>query len=257
MIVRPKIIGFICNWSLPREFNTTNISKLEGHPKMHMIRLTCIGRIDPVIILDAFAKGADGVLLIGCHPPDCHFIEGNLQAERKIKTLKDLMSLTGLEPLRLHIDWAHRSETEHFVKIINDFRNQIIALGLSPLAKEKPNTNILLNMEAAKAAAENFRLRALIGKEKELVEGENVYGERTPPNEFFSLLHETIETEFLRCKIHLLTKERPLSVKKIAAITELKPASVLDHIVELRKKRMVILDHVDKNTPLYKALEVE
>jgi len=217
----------------------------------------CVGRIDPAIVLETFAKGADGVLVIGCHPPDCHYIEGNLQAERKIKMLKKLISLTGLKPERLRLEWAYASEIECFAKIIDDFRNQVTALGPSPLTRERPDTNILLNIEAAKAVAEDFRLRVLVGRERELTEKENVYGEQISQEEFDVLLHEIIEADFIRHKIHLLTKEKPMSIKEIAAITNMKPALVLRHIVNMRRKGMVTLDHVERTTPLYKALGVQ
>jgi coenzyme F420-reducing hydrogenase delta subunit len=217
----------------------------------------CVGRIDPAIVLETFAKGADGVLVIGCHPPDCHYIDGNLQAERKIKMLRNLILLTGLEPERLRLDWAFASEIERFAKIIDDFRSQVTTLGPSPLARERSDINILLNINAARAAAEDFRLRVLVGRERELTEKENIYGEKISQEEFDSLLHEIVEAEFFRHKIHLLTKEKPMSVKEIATITNIKPALVLRHIVNMRRKGMITLDHVERTTPLYKALEVQ
>lgn len=256
MIFRPKIIGFVCNWSLPKGVNITSPSAMHAHPKMRIVQVMCVGRLDPTIVLETFAKGADGVLVIGCHPPDCHYIEGNLQAERKIMMLKKLISLTGLEPRRLRLEWAYASEIERFAEIIDDFRNQMTALGPSPLAGKKPDTNILLNIGTAKAAAEDFRLRVLVGRERELTEKKNVYGEEMSQEEFDALLREIVEAEFVRHRIHLLTKEKPMSVKEIAAIVNMKPAVVLRHIVNIRRKGMITLDHVEKTTPLYKALEV-
>jgi F420-non-reducing hydrogenase iron-sulfur subunit len=254
---RPKIIGFVCNWNFPAEVDIASSNTIHGYPKIRIVRVMCVGRIDPAIVLETFTKGADGVSVIGCPLPDCHYVEGNLEAERKIKMLKKLMSLTGLEPERLRLDWACASEIERFAKIINDFRNQMTVIGPSPLAAEKPDPNIILNMEAAKAAAEAFRLRVSVGREMELTEKENVYGEKISQEEFDALLHEIIEAEFIRHKIHLLTKEKPMSVKEIAAITNMKPALVLRHIVNMRRKGMITLDHVEKTTPLYKALEVQ
>jgi len=254
---RPKIIGFVCNWSLPAEVDIAGTSRIHGYPKIRIVRVMCAGRIDPAIVMEIFAKGADGVLVIGCHPPDCHYIDGNLQAERKIVMLKKLISLTGLEPERLRLDWAYASEIERFAKIITDFRNQVTVLGPSPLVGEGPNTSILLNVKAAKAVVEDFGLRVLVGRERELTEKENVYGEKISQEEFDVLLHEIVESGFIRHKIHLLTREKPMAVKEIAAITNMKPALVLRHIVNMRRKGMITLDHVERTTPLYKALEVQ
>ncbi len=252
----PRIVGFVCNWSMPAEIDFAITKRTRGYPKIHIVQVMCIGRIDPAIVLETFAKGADGVLVIGCHPPDCHYIEGNLHAERKIKMLMALISLTGLEPERLQLDWTYASEIHRFAKIIDDSRNLVKALGPSPLAGRRPDTNMLLNMKAAKAAAEGFRLRVLVGREKELAEKENVYGERIPQEEFDALLREIVEAEFIRQKIFFLMKERPMSVREIAAIVNMDPALVLRQIVNMRVKGMITLDHVERTTPLYKALEV-
>jgi len=257
MMFKPKIIGFICNWSLPKEIGRVSSSRIYGYPKILIVRVMCVGRIDPAIVLETFAKGADGVLVIGCPSPDCHYIEGNLQAEQKINMLKELISLTSLEPERLRLDWAYPSEVELFAKIIDDFRKQVTVLGPSPLAGERPDTNILLDIKAAKAATEDFRLRVSVGRESELTEKENVYGEKISQEEIDALLYEIIRAEFIRHKIHLLTKEKPMSVKEIASITNMKPALVLRHIVNMRRKGMITLDHVEKMTPLYKALEAQ
>lgn len=257
MMFRPRIISFVCNWSLPKEVNVMNPAAMRAYPKMRIVQLRCVGRLDPIIVLETFTKGADGVLVIGCPPPDCHCVDGNLQAERKIEMLKKLLSLTGLEPERLRLDWTYASEIERFAKIVNDFRNQVTVVGSSPLAGESQETNILLNIEAAKAVAEDFRLRVLVGREKELTENENVYGEKISQEEFDALLHESIEAEFMRHKIRLLTKEKPMSVKEIAAITNVKPILVLRHIVNMHRKGMINLDHVERATPLYKALKVQ
>jgi len=254
---RPKIIGFVCNWSLPPDVDTTGPKGIEGTPKIDVIRVMCAGRIDPVIVLETFARGADGVLIIGCPSPDCHYIEGNLQAELKVEMLKKLLSLTGLEPERLLLDWVYATNIEPFAKIVDDFRSKVASFGQSPLTRKKPDEKILLNVLAAKNAASDFRLRVLAGREEELTEAMNVYGEIIPQGEFDALLDEIVEEEFIRHKIHLLAKQKPISVKELAATTEMKPATVLCHIVDMRRKGMIALDRVEKTTPLYKALEVK
>lgn len=256
MMLKPEIIGFVCNWSLPTGVDVACPSEIKGYPKIHIIRVMCVGRIDPAMVLDAFAKGADGVLVIGCPSPDCHYVEGNLQAEKKIKMQKKLLALTGLEPDRLRIDWACATEAVVFATIINDFRNQVIKLGHSPLSGEKKDEKVLLNVLAAKNAAADFRLRVLTGREKELIEGMNVYGETTPQGEFDELLDEVVETEFFQQKIQLLTTQKPWSVTELTAIMDVQPTTVLRHIVDMRKKGVIVLDHVEKTTPFYRALEV-
>ncbi len=254
MMFMPKIIGFVCNWSLPVGVDVASPSPIHGYPKIRIVRVMCVGRIDPAIVLETFARGADGVLVIGCHPPDCHYIEGNLQAERKIKMLKKLISRTGLEPERLRLDWAYASEIERFAKIISDFRNQVTALGQSPLAGEKPDIDILMNIKAAKAAAEGFRLRLLVGREIELTEKENMYGEKVSQEQFDKAMDAAIETEYLRNKIYLLVKNAPLSVRELSKHLDIDPREVLHHIVVMKQEGLVAVSGVKGTTPLYTAL---
>jgi hypothetical protein len=165
--------------------------------------------------------------------------------------------LTGLEAGRLGLDWAYSTDIEPFAGIVDGFRSQVMRLGASPLAVKQPNKEILLNVLAAKNAVADFRLRVLSGREEELTEARNVYGETIPQGELDELLDSIVEEEFIHHKIHFLTKQRPLSVKELAVATDQKPARVLCHIVDMRRRGMIALDHVKETTPLYKALEVQ
>jgi coenzyme F420-reducing hydrogenase delta subunit/predicted transcriptional regulator len=216
----------------------------------------CSGRVDPVIILDMLANGADGVIVTGCHPGDCHYIEGNLYEERKIKMLNKLVALTGLEPERLRLEWVSAAEGQRFAEIVTEFTEQVKKLGLSPIAGKNPNQTILKNVLAAKEAAADSRLRVLVGRERELTEKTNVYNEKITQEEFDTLLNSVVEAEFFRQKIRLLTEDEPFSVKQLAAMTGTDPAEVLDNIVNMRRRRMITFDHLEGTTPFYKALEV-
>jgi F420-non-reducing hydrogenase iron-sulfur subunit len=254
---RPKIIGFICNWSLPTDVEITSPQGVDGYPKCNIVRLACAGRIDPVILLETFIKGADGVLVVGCPSPDCHYVEGNVQAEGKIRILKKLLSLTGLQPSRLRLEWAYVTDIEAFARIVDDFRNQVTRLGESPLAGKIVDEKILTSVLAAKNAAGDFRLRLMTGREEDLAETANVYGELLPKGEFDDVLEKVIEEEFIRHKIQLLARQKPISVRELGTKLDLDAAMILSHIVEMRRKGMITLDHVENTTPLYKALEVE
>ncbi len=246
--MEPKILCFMCNWVFCQEETSTPSN-------INIVRIMCLGRIDPVIVLDALEKGMDGVMLVGCKPPDCHYQEGNLQAERATKMLKKLVSLTGLEPERIKLSWFSPTEEKNFEYYAKEFSEEIGKLGPSPLRSE--DSKIKVNVLAAKNAASDFRLRVLLGREKELTEGVNVYSEKLSQEEFDELLDEIVQEEFVRHKIHVLTKTKPLSVKDLAEAVEMKPAAVLRQIVDMRRKNMIALDHVEGQTPLYKALEVK
>ena len=252
----PKIIGFLCNWCSYAGADLAGVSRIQYPPNIRIIRVMCSGRVDPVIILEMFANGADGVIVTGCHPGDCHYVEGNLYEERKIKMLKRLLALTGLELGRLRLEWVSASEGQRFAQIVTEFTNQIKKLGPSPVSGKSPNLKALEDLQAAKNAASDFRLRVLVGRERELTEKNNVYEEKIPQEEFDAVLDSAVEAEFIRHKIHLLTRDRPLPVKALAEATELKPAEVLKHIVAMRRRNMITMDHVEGTTPFFKALEV-
>lgn len=253
----PKIIGFLCNWCSYAGADLAGVSRIQYPPNIRIIRVMCSGRVDPVIIFEMLANGADGVIVTGCHPGDCHYVEGNLYEERKIKMLKKLITLTGLELGRLRLEWVSAAEGQRFAQVVTEFTEQVKKLGPSPVSGPNPNQRILENLQAARNAAADFRLRVLVGRELQLTEKGNVYDEKVSKEDFDSLLDEAVETEFIRHKIHLLTKAEPLPVKTLAEAVDMKPAAVLEQIVAMRKRNMIALDHVKGTTPFYKALEVE
>jgi F420-non-reducing hydrogenase iron-sulfur subunit len=245
-----KIVCFMCNWAFC-------LNEMHVQSNVNVVRLMCLGRVDPVIVLETLEKGADAVMMVGCKPPDCHYVEGNLQAERAVKMLKKLVSFTGLEPERIKLLWVSPLEEKTFNYYVREFSDEIGKFGSSPLKSAKPESNFVVNILAAKNAASDFRLRVLLGREKELIEGVNVYGEKIPQGEFDALMDEIVKEEFIRHKFHLLTKTKPLSVKDLAKAVEMKPADVLKQIVDMRRRNMLALDHVEGTTPFYKALEIK
>ncbi len=241
----PKIVCFMCNWTFCEE-------EMRFPYNVNVIRVMCVGRMDPALVLETFANGAEGVLLVGCKSPDCHFVDGNLHAERAVKMLKKLLALVGLEPERLKLLLVSPLEDRSFSHYAKGFSEEVWKLGNSPLSKEE----IVANLAAAKEAASAFRLRVLLGREEELTEFMNAYGEKIPEAEFDALLDDIVRAEFIRYKIHYSTRLKPRSVKELAQILGVKPSAVLRHITNMRRKGMIALDHVEGYTPFYKALEV-
>lgn len=252
----PKIVGFLCNWCAYAGADLAGVSRIQYPTNVRIIRVMCSGRVDPVIVLETLAQGADGVLVCGCHLGDCHYIEGNYQAERKVKMLKKLIALTGLEVGRLRLEWVSAAEGGRFAEIIKDFTDQLKTLGPSPLTGEKPDPAVLEGILAVKAVAGDFRLRALVGKERKMIEEENVYGETVPQEEFDEKMGDMIKAEYMRNRIHLLVKDKPLSVKELARRLDLDPREALRHIVVMRRKGLIAVDRIEGTSPLYKALEV-
>ena len=253
----PRIIGFLCNWCSYAGADLAGVSRFQYPPNIRIIRVMCSGRIDPFIILEAFSSGIDGVFIGGCHPGDCHYLEGNYQAQRKIKMTSQLVELTGLEPERLRLEWVAASEGERFSKVVTDFTNHIRKLGPSKLSGDNPDPRILTNLNAAKQAALDFRLRAIVAKELMIVEGGNVYGETKPQSEWDDFMREALEAEYERKKLMGFIGEQSMSVKDLAKEMELPPDRVLDHVVFLRRRNQLALDTIEGFTPKYISIMPE
>jgi len=252
----PRIIGFLCNWCSYAGADLAGVSRIQYPTNIRIIRLMCSGRVDPVIVFETLSSGADGVLVMGCHPGDCHYIVGNLYAERKFRMLKKLLALTGLEDGRLRLEWVSASEGARFADIVREFTNQVKSLGPSPLAGENPEPHLFQNVQAAQMAASGFRLRALVGREKGLVDEGNTYGEKLSQEEFDRIMNDAVTAEYTRCKIYLMLKKESLSVKELSKRLGLDSQRALRHIVAMRRHGMVAVGQVVGTTPLYVALEM-
>ncbi|MDQ1371994.1 MAG: F420-non-reducing hydrogenase iron-sulfur subunit [Candidatus Thermoplasmatota archaeon] len=129
----PKIIVFCCNWCSYAGADLAGVSRLQMPPYFRVIRVMCSARVDPEFVLRAFKKGADGILVAGCHPADCHYIGGNYRTRRRIALLKMLIQQFGYDPDRLRLEWISAGEGEKFQKTITEFTETINELGPSPM----------------------------------------------------------------------------------------------------------------------------
>ncbi len=125
----PKIVGFLCNWCSYRGADLAGTARMKCSPNVRTIRVMCSGRVEPTFILKAFQLGADGVLVLGCHPGDCHYTEGNYKMLRRMSLLKKMLAQLGVEEERVRLDWVSASEGDHFVSIVNDMTEKVRALG--------------------------------------------------------------------------------------------------------------------------------
>jgi F420-non-reducing hydrogenase iron-sulfur subunit len=132
----PNIIGFLCNWCSYAGADLAGTSRLKYPPNLKSIRVMCSGRVDPVFILEALKKGADGVLIAGCHPGDCHYQSGNYKTNRRIKLLKKLLEDLGIEPSRIRFEYISASEGQKFAYVVNDFVCEIKKIGPNPLKSQ-------------------------------------------------------------------------------------------------------------------------
>ena len=125
----PRIIAFFCNWCTYLAADLAGTSRLKYAPNVRVVRLMCSGRVDPQFVLTAFANGADGVLIGGCHPGDCHYQEGNYKALRRFLLLRRTLKQMGIEEERFRLEWISAAEGDRVRAVINDMVERVRALG--------------------------------------------------------------------------------------------------------------------------------
>ncbi|MBA7606541.1 hypothetical protein ES703_13691 [subsurface metagenome] len=125
----PKIIAFLCNWCSSAGADLAGVSRLKYPPSIRVIRVMCAGRMNPSFVIKAFQNGADGVLVAGCHPGECHYIQGNMYARRRYAVLSELFDILGIEKKRFMMSWISASEGNKFVKITTELTERVKKLG--------------------------------------------------------------------------------------------------------------------------------
>jgi coenzyme F420-reducing hydrogenase delta subunit len=142
----PTIVAFLCNWCSYAGADLAGVSRLQYPANVRVIRVPCSGRIDPLYIFKALQEGADGVLVSGCHPGDCHYISGNLVARRKFAMLKSFMEYIGIEPERVQFSWVSASEGGRFASLIEKVVNDVKKLKTKrKLVKESKMTKLTVD----------------------------------------------------------------------------------------------------------------
>jgi len=130
---QPRIVGFLCNWCSYAGADLAGANRLIVPSSITPIRIMCSSRLDPTLILNALLRGADGVLVAGCHPGDCHYGEGNYYARRRLYLLKEVLASLGLEEDRFRLEWVSASEGKRFSEVAIDFDRRIRELGPNPI----------------------------------------------------------------------------------------------------------------------------
>ena len=246
----PKILGFLCNWCSYAGADLAGVSRIQYPPNIRVIRVMCSGRVDPEFIFQGFKTGIDGIIVMGCHPGDCHYLEGNYEAEKKFNMVKQFLSIIDFDN-RVRLEWVSASEGNRFAEVVTEFTNSIKALGPSPLGGKNPDQEIIEILKAIELAAGSYRIRALVGRERTITELENVYGEIVDKDKFDNIFIQAIYDEYIRYRILLSLKKDPKSVKDLASQLEMEPSEVLEHVLVLKGRSHVTLDTIVGITPIY------
>jgi len=252
MDFKPKIIGFLCNWCSYAGADLAGVSRIQYPPNIRILRLMCSGRVEPYFIFEALKNGIDGVIIMGCHPGECHYMTGNYEAEMKYQLLKSLLTYIGLDK-RISLEWVSASEGIRFAEVVTNFTNSIQKLGPSPLKKIDQDSELLFNLNALQNAANDYRLRALIGRKRKILDEGNVYNNKYPKEKFEDLQETAMYDEYQKNLIILHLKKENLSVKDLSEKLSIVPNKILEYIVDLRGEGLIDLKDIQELTPYYTA----
>ncbi|TXT59427.1 MAG: F420-non-reducing hydrogenase iron-sulfur subunit D [Promethearchaeota archaeon] len=250
MSFEPKILGFLCNWCSYAGADLAGVSRIQYPTNIRVLRVMCSGRVDPEFIFGGFMTGIDGIIIMGCHPGDCHYLEGNYEAEMKYKMVKKFLKFIDFEN-RVKLEWVSASEGNRFAEVVTKFTDQIRSIGSNPLSKEDFDKSFLKKLKAMKLAATSYRMRALVGKKRALLEQGNVYGEKIRKEKFNKIFDKAIYDEYVRYQVLLSLMKDAKTVKDLAIELEIKPSNILNHILVLKARTQVALQKIIGTAPLY------
>ena len=126
---QPRIVGFLCNWCSYAGADSAGTARMTYPTNIRIIRVPCSGRVDPLLIVKSFQMGADGVLIAGCHPGDCHYTEGNYYARRRFALLRPFLEYLGIESGRFRVEWVSASEGKKWSQVVTSFTDEVTKLG--------------------------------------------------------------------------------------------------------------------------------
>ena len=255
MSFKPRILGFLCNWCSYAGADLAGVSRIQYPPNIRVIRVMCSGRVDPKFIFEALRLGIDGVIVMGCHPGDCHYLEGNYEAEKKFQMVLKFLNFIGFEN-RVRLEWVSASEGTRYGEVVREFTAQITEAGPSPLSGENPDKDLLDKIMAIEEASASERMRSLVGRQRKITEEENVYGEVISEQRFDNIFSLAVKDEYERYRILLALEKESKSVKDLAVNLNLEPSKVLEHMLVLKTRSQVDFQEIIVNTPIFMRINI-
>ena len=249
----PKIVAFCCNWCSYAGADLAGVSRVQIPPAFRIVRVMCSGRVDPELCVRLLKEGVDGVLVLGCHPGDCHYIEGNYFAEIKMEWTKELLDMTAFGSDRLLLDWVSASEDQLFASIISNFQEKITQLGPNTLNEPK-SKEMREEVDAVLKTLSDFRIRALMGKVRTIRDDGNVYGEAVKRSELDAIVADAVASEYHRNAILVLARDRDWSVPQLAERLDRPTSEIMQHVVRLRQRNVLEMTEVKGEDPFYKTM---
>lgn len=250
----PLIVAFLCNWCSYAGADFAGVSRYQYPTSIRIIKVMCSGRVDPFLVFEAFRERADGVLVAGCHPGDCHYIAGNLEAQHKMKYVGRAIEKSRIPVQRFRFIWISASEGKLFAETVTEFTEELKKLG--PISEEAiDGVPTMDKIAAAENEFLDFTVRWMIGKEKTLLDEGNIYGEKLDPDHLTKIISEVVDTKYLKFLILRLIKNVPLSVLELSEKLEVKQDEIFDCLMQLKTGGSVNIVSFKDDYPVFQAME--
>ncbi len=222
---------------------------------IRIIRLMCTGRVDPTMVAGAFIDGADGIMVVGCHFGDCHYISGNYQARVKIGLAARTLDYVGLNPGRVAFNQCSSAEGERFVSQVTAFDRTLREIGPLGTGDRVSLPELKEKLETARTALGKEKLRWVVGKFTEFQSNGNKYGEKFTEHEMWRTLDTIVMDEIATHEILKEMRKGPVSVKDLAARVNIAPPDALKYVLALQRRGLAGLAGVEDSTPRYQVIE--
>lgn len=222
---------------------------------VRIVRLMCTGRVDPTMVAEAFIEGADGIMVVGCHFGDCHYISGNYQARVKIGLASRALGYVGLNTGRVAFNQCSSAEGDRFVSQVNAFHGSICEIGPLGSAEGLSLAKLKDRVDTARAALAGEKLRWVVGKFTEFENSGNKYGEKFSEHEMWRTLDTIVIDEIATQGLLKEMRKGAASVVELAQRLEIAPPDAFKYILALQRRGLVGLAGVEGATPSYRLME--
>jgi coenzyme F420-reducing hydrogenase delta subunit len=222
---------------------------------VRIIRIMCTGRVDPTMVAEAFLQGADGIMIVGCHYGDCHYITGNYQARVKIGLASRVLDYVGLNPQRVAYKQCSGAEGERFVSLVNAFHQSIEEMGPLGSADRIPFPALRDKLSIAKTALAKEKLRWVVGKFTEFTSTGNKYGEIFTEHEMWRTLDTIVMDEVATFEILDELQKGPAAAKALSERLHVPAPHVVRYLLALQRRGIVSPAGVEGHSPMYRIAD--
>jgi len=244
----PKILAFLCNWCSYAGADLAGVSRFQYPPNIRIMRTMCSGRVDLYYIIEGLKSGYDAVFVFGCHIGDCHYLDGNVYASKRMQVLEELLDLAGIGRERTALRYVSAAEGQLFADTVTELTRRTERLGPFNLQGHA------LQVAALERALKSPRMRWLVGMERHLTERGNVYGDKLTLEHYHDLLRESALDEYQKALLMEALQEGPQSVRELADRTGLPVYTVSLKLNDLERRGQADLKGYEGSTPKFIGL---